>query len=67
MAYMERLGLWGLGSSFSTFAEFSSDMASRGVGALEMLAVEMKESILLSFGSCFVGVFLCFASHIGQH
>lgn len=43
MGYMERLGLWGAGhSAFPTFADFLEVIGSRGVGALEMVAMDMK-------------------------
>ncbi|KAK9798140.1 hypothetical protein WJX73_007295 [Symbiochloris irregularis] len=42
MAYMGRLGLWGLGTSFTDFSAFLDSMKSRGVSFLEMLAMEMK-------------------------
>eukprot|EP00667_Euglena_gracilis_P001088 EG_transcript_1088 len=42
MAYMERLGLWGAGTPFRDFESFEQSFSKRGVGALEMLAVEMK-------------------------
>ena len=42
MAYMERLGLWGNGTQFDSFNDFFIEMKNRGVGALEMLAIEMK-------------------------
>ena len=41
MAYMRRLGLWGKGSSFNTFKEFI-DSIGDSVGAMEMVAMEMK-------------------------
>eukprot|EP01043_Picozoa_sp_COSAG02_P033067 COSAG02_NODE_2239_length_9411_cov_3.663552_8_plen_247_part_00 len=44
MAYMERLGLWGPGTQFDSFTDFFAEMKNRGVGALEMLAIEMKAS-----------------------
>lgn len=44
MAYMERLGLWGPGTQFDSFNDFFAEMKNRGVGALEMLAIEMKAS-----------------------
>ena len=44
MAYMERLGLWGPGTQFDSFNDFFVEMKNRGVGALEMLAIEMKAS-----------------------
>ncbi|KAJ8613239.1 hypothetical protein CTAYLR_004535 [Chrysophaeum taylorii] len=57
MAYASRLGLWGPGTSFDTFKLFSEVMDKRGVGALEMLALELKASGAyvsrgLSWGQC---------------
>eukprot|EP00794_Sanderia_malayensis_P010733 gene10733-11882_t len=42
MAFMERLGLWGNGTAFKDFTPFLESLTRRGLGALEMLAVEMK-------------------------
>lgn len=43
MGYMDRLGLWGEGNeAFPTFADFLEVIGSRGVGALEMVAMDMK-------------------------
>lgn len=42
MAYMTRLGLWGQGQSFTTFQEFIHAVENRGVGAMEMVAMDMK-------------------------
>ena len=39
---MERLGLWGPGASFRDFDAFVEGVKNRGVGGLEMLAIEMK-------------------------
>ena len=44
MAYMQRLGFWGAGTPFVDADSFISAMKSRGVGFLEMLAMEMKGS-----------------------
>ena len=44
MAYMERLALWGPLSAFPTFNTFTEGVTGRGVGGLEMLAMEMKAS-----------------------
>nr|XP_054771437.1 uncharacterized protein LOC129279369 [Lytechinus pictus] len=44
MAFMERLGLWGEGASFKTFEHFLDTITRRGLGAAEMLAMEMKAS-----------------------
>eukprot|EP00049_Salpingoeca_infusionum_P014447 m.270271 g.270271 ORF g.270271 m.270271 type:complete len:1323 (+) comp15677_c0_seq4:246-4214(+) len=42
MGYMVRLGLWGQGTSFATFEDFETTIQSNGLGAAEMLAMEMK-------------------------
>lgn len=42
MGYMERLGLWGPGSAFPQFSDFLDVIGNRGVGALEMVAMDMK-------------------------
>jgi hypothetical protein len=42
MGYMERLGLWGKGLAIPDFESFVNDLASKGVGALELLAMDMK-------------------------
>lgn len=44
MAYAVRLGLWGPGTNFPTFDMFKQSLEKRGVGAMEMLALEMKQS-----------------------
>lgn len=44
MAYACRLGLWGTQTPFPTFAAFKESMEARGLGALEMLAMELKAS-----------------------
>ncbi|XP_066924417.1 uncharacterized protein [Clytia hemisphaerica] len=44
MAFMERLGLWGMGSTFTSFESFLDSLTKRGLGALEMLSMEMKAS-----------------------
>ncbi|KAJ8030843.1 Protein FORGETTER 1 [Holothuria leucospilota] len=44
MAFMERLGLWGEGAPFSSFDHFLENINKRGLGAAEMLAMEMKAS-----------------------
>jgi len=40
----ERLGLWGTHSGYSDFASFVDGITARGVGGLEMLAMEMKST-----------------------
>ncbi|XP_010537824.1 PREDICTED: protein strawberry notch [Tarenaya hassleriana] len=42
MGYMVRLGLWGAGTSFSEFNEFLVALDKGGVGALELVAMDMK-------------------------
>ena len=44
MAYMRRLGFWGRGTPFADARSFIDAMKHRGVGFLEMLAMEMKAS-----------------------
>jgi hypothetical protein len=44
MAYMSRLGFWGRGTPFHDAKAFIDAMKHRGVGFLEMLAMEMKAS-----------------------
>lgn len=42
MAYMVRLGLWGPRTPFRDFADFIQSIEKRGVGAMEILAMDMK-------------------------
>ena len=42
MAYMVRLGLWGPGTPFSDFNDFIQSIEKRGVGAMEIVAMDMK-------------------------
>ncbi|KAK4786922.1 hypothetical protein SAY86_010755 [Trapa natans] len=42
LGYMVRLGLWGIGTSFSDFREFLAALEKGGVGALELVAMDMK-------------------------
>ncbi|XP_063770424.1 protein strawberry notch homolog 2 isoform X2 [Pseudophryne corroboree] len=44
MIYMSRLGIWGEGTSFGTFDEFLHAIEKRGVGAMEIVAMDMKVS-----------------------
>ena len=40
---MDRLGLWGEGTpAFRQFSDFLEAVGSRGVGALELVAMDMK-------------------------
>ncbi|KAK7243900.1 hypothetical protein RIF29_38713 [Crotalaria pallida] len=42
MGYMVRLGLWGVGTYFKNFSEFLGALERGGVGALELVAMDMK-------------------------
>ncbi|CRK86966.1 CLUMA_CG000782, isoform A [Clunio marinus] len=42
MAYMVRLGIWGKGTPFPTFLDFITAVEKRGVGAMELVAMDMK-------------------------
>ncbi|XP_073258615.1 protein strawberry notch homolog 1-like isoform X3 [Porites lutea] len=42
MAYMSRLGIWGLGTPFREFSDFIQAVERRGVGAMEIVAMDMK-------------------------
>ncbi|CAH1801640.1 unnamed protein product [Owenia fusiformis] len=42
MAYMTRLGLWGKDTPFPEFNDFIMAVERRGVGAMELVAMEMK-------------------------
>jgi len=58
MAYMTRLGVWGIGASFpGGFQEFMQEIEAGGVGAMEMVSRDMKAlgmylSGSISFGLC---------------
>lgn len=42
MAYMERLGIWGNGTVFHDFNAFLDVVNKRGMGAMELVAMDMK-------------------------
>lgn len=42
MAYMVRLGMWGHGTSFPRFNDFLTAVEKRGIGAMEIVAMDMK-------------------------
>jgi len=42
LGYMTRLGIWGLGTPYPTFSEFHEAIEKRGVGAMELVAVDLK-------------------------
>lgn len=44
MAYMVRLGLWGEGQAFPKFDDFINAVERHGVGAMEIVAMDMKVS-----------------------
>ncbi|VDD95849.1 unnamed protein product [Enterobius vermicularis] len=43
MAYMVRLGLWGEGQAFPKFDDFINAVERHGVGAMEIVAMDMKQ------------------------
>ena len=43
MAYMVRLGLWGPGTAFENFGAFDKAIDKAGVGAMELIALDMKQ------------------------
>lgn len=42
LGYMTRLGIWGQGTAYGTFSEFCGAIEKRGVGAMELVAVDLK-------------------------
>lgn len=42
LGYMTRLGIWGEGTPYQTFSEFCDAIEKRGVGAMELVAVDLK-------------------------
>ena len=42
MGYMTRLGIWGKGTPFEDFNQFVSTVEKRGVGAMELVAIDLK-------------------------
>ncbi|XP_054166800.1 protein strawberry notch homolog 1-like [Oppia nitens] len=42
MGYMIRLGIWGKGTPFEEFAQFVNAVEKRGVGAMELVAIDIK-------------------------
>ncbi|XP_068449004.1 si:ch73-63e15.2 isoform X2 [Clinocottus analis] len=44
MIYMSRLGIWGEGTPFRVFEDFLHAIEKRGVGAMEIVAMDMKVS-----------------------
>jgi hypothetical protein len=56
LAYMIRLGLWGQGSAFENFAEFAREIEEGGIGAMEMVARDLKAMGRYLCGSLSLGV-----------
>ncbi len=56
LAYMIRLGLWGQGSAFTDFAEFAREIEEGGIGAMEMVARDLKAMGRYFCGSLSLGV-----------
>jgi len=55
LIYAQRLGLWGKGTSFDSFMEFKQQIQSGGIGAMEIVARDLKaqgryESRFISYG-----------------
>ena len=44
LCYMERLGLWGPGTSFPSKLDFVRQMGKGGMAAMELVAMELKRS-----------------------
>ena len=42
LAYMERLGLWGPNTAFLNFRDFDRSVGDGGVGAMELIALDLK-------------------------
>lgn len=42
LGYMTRLGIWGGGTPYETFVDFCNAIERRGVGAMELVAVDLK-------------------------
>ena len=71
---MERLGLWGEGMAYKSFDNFLESITQRGLGAAEMLAMEMKSAGLyvsrgLSFKQAEVDTshMIVYTSHMTSH
>ncbi|XP_051978110.1 protein strawberry notch homolog 2-like isoform X2 [Xyrauchen texanus] len=60
MIYMSRLGIWGEGTPFRTFDDFLHAIEKRGVGAMEIVAMDMKVSgMYIARQLSFSGVSFC--------
>ena len=56
LAYMIRLGLWEQGTHFTNFAEFAKEIEEGGIGAMEMIARDLKAMERYFCGSISMGV-----------
>lgn len=56
LGYMVRLGLWGKGTAFETFAEFAQEIEEGGIGAMEMVCRDLKAMGRYFCGSLSMGV-----------
>jgi hypothetical protein len=56
LGYMIRLGLWGQGTAFETFAEFAQEIEEGGIGAMEMVCRDLKAMGRYFCGSLSMGV-----------
>ena len=52
-AYMERLGMWGSGTAFYDFAAFKMSIDSSGMGAMELVALDMKRRGMCACSLCY--------------
>lgn len=64
MGYMERLGLWGSGTSYHSFEDLAMKLRSGGLSFMEMLCCDMKSkgaylSRQLSFSGCSFSIMEC--------
>ncbi|XP_034036189.1 protein strawberry notch homolog 2 isoform X2 [Thalassophryne amazonica] len=60
MIYMSRLGIWGEGTPFRSFDDFLHAIEKRGVGAMEIVAMDMKVSgMYIARQLSFSGVSFC--------
>jgi hypothetical protein len=56
LAYMNRLGLWGQGATFSDFTKFQQFIDKTGVSAMEVVALDLKwQGIFLARQLSFTG------------
>ena len=47
---MTRLGIWGVGQPFPEFTDFINAVEKRGVGAMEVVAMDIKVDTYYSLG-----------------